>query len=155
MSPYQFTLVPSYPGTYEMIRRLYAVLGPLSRIGLGPVLADATADLPATSASPARTPSRSAHDNYDNARDEVSLYRQSLEQAQALTSLGAKPLVVVTTTESIRSTPAGRPPRTSSRPCRPTSSHRIVDTTHVGLLVDRDRVGRLGPSHHRRRPRRP
>ena len=134
MSPHQFTLVPSYPGTYEMIRRLYTVLGPLSRIGLGPVLADAPGDLPADSAAQLHAIQVRAH-HYDNARDEVSLYRQILEQAQALTSLGTKPVVVVSTTESIDKYPGWSTAQDQLALLAATSSHRIADTTHAGLLL--------------------
>jgi pimeloyl-ACP methyl ester carboxylesterase len=135
MSPHQFTLVPSYPGTYEMIRRLYTVLGPLSRIGFGPVLADAPGDLPTKAAAELRSMQIRAR-NYDNARDEASLYRESLEQAQALTSLGAKPLVVVSTTESIQKYPGWSTAQDQIALLSTSRSHRIVDTTHAGLLFE-------------------
>ena len=134
MSPRQFTLVPAYPGQYEMIRRLYGILAPLSRIGLGQALADAPADLPDVAAAQEHAiQTRPA--NYDNARDEVSLYHQSLEQAQALTSLGDAPLVVLTTTESIAKSPGWAAAQDELAALSPNSSHRVVDTTHVGPLV--------------------
>ena len=117
-----------------MIRRLYGVLAPLSRIGLGPVLADKPADLPDTSAAELHAIQVRAR-NYDNARDEVSLYHQSLEQAQALTSLGAKPLVVLTTTESIQQSPGWSTAQDALAALSTNSSHRVVDTSHVGILV--------------------
>ena len=134
MSPRQFTLVPSYPGTYELILRLYTVLGPLSRIGLGPVLADASADLPETAAAQLHAIQVRA-DNYDNARDEVSLYHQILEQAQALSSFGAKPLVVLTTTESLQKYPGWSAAQDELARLSPISSHRVVDATHAGVLL--------------------
>jgi pimeloyl-ACP methyl ester carboxylesterase len=134
MSPRQFTLVPSYPGTYELIRRLYTVLGPLSRIGLGPVLADAPADLPETAAAQLHA-IQVRSDNYDNARDEVSLYHQILEQAQALSSFGAKPLVVLTTTESLQKYPGWSAAQDELAHLSPISSHRVVDATHAGVLL--------------------
>lgn len=134
MSPYQFTLVPSYPGTYEMIRRVYGVLAPLSRLGLGPVLADPAADLPEAAAAQQHAIQVRARD-YDNARDEVSLYHQSLAQAQALTSLGAKPVVVLTTTESAAKYPGWSTAQDELAALSANSSHRVVDSTHVGVLV--------------------
>jgi pimeloyl-ACP methyl ester carboxylesterase len=134
MSPHQFTLVPSYPGTYEMIRRVYGLLAPLSRLGLGPLLADPAADLPGTAAAQLHAIQIRAR-THDGARDEVTRYHQSLEQAQALTSLGAKPVVVLTTTESIAKNPGWSAAQDELAALSANSSHRIVDTTHVGVLV--------------------
>jgi pimeloyl-ACP methyl ester carboxylesterase len=134
MSPHQFTLMPAYPGQYEMIRRLYGILGPLSRLGLGPVLSDAPADLPEAAAAQEHA-IQTRPRNYDNSRDEVSLYHQSLEQAQAHTSLGAKPLVVLSTTESDEKLPGWSAAQDELAALSRNSSHRIVDTTHVGVLV--------------------
>jgi len=134
MSPHQFTLVPAYPGQWEMIRRLYGVLAPLSRVGFGPLLADPPADLPDVAAAQEHA-IQTRSSNYDNARDEVSLYRQSLEQAQALTSLGNTPLVVLTTTESITKSPGWTTAQDELAALSTNSSHRVVDTTHVGVLV--------------------
>lgn len=134
MSPHQFTLVPAYPGQYEMIRRLYGVLAPLSRLGLGPVLADGPADLPQAAAAQEHA-IQTRPRNYDNSRDEVSLYREALEQAQALTSLGNKPLVVLSTTESDEKSPGWSAAQDELAGLSSNSSHRVVDTTHVGVLV--------------------
>lgn len=134
MSPHQFTLVPAYPGQYEMMRRLYGVLGPLTRLGLAPVLADAPEDLPEAAAAQLHA-IQTRPRNYDNSRDELSLYHQSLEQAQALTSLGAKPLVVLSTTESDEQSPGWSAAQDELAALSRNSSHRIVDTTHAGVLV--------------------
>jgi pimeloyl-ACP methyl ester carboxylesterase len=134
MSPHQFTLVPDYPGQYEMIRRLYAVVAPLSRIGLGPLLADAPGDLPEAAATEEHAIQVRAR-NYDNSRDEVSLFHQNLDQAQALTSLGDKPLVVLSTTESISESPGWSDAQAELARLSPNSSHRVADTTHVGVLM--------------------
>jgi pimeloyl-ACP methyl ester carboxylesterase len=137
MSPNQFTLVPAYPTQYEMMRRLYGVLGPLSRIGFGPVLADAASDLPDAAAAELHAIQLSPG-TYDNARDELSLYHQSLDQAQFLTSFGAKPLVVVTTTESIQKSPGWSTAQDELSGLSTNSSHRVVDTSHVGVLMSAD-----------------
>jgi pimeloyl-ACP methyl ester carboxylesterase len=134
MSPRQFTLVPSYPLQYELIRRLYTVLGPLSRMGIGPLLADGPSDLPELAAAQLRAFQLSPH-TYDNARDEVSLYRQTLDQAQALTSLGDRPLVVVTSTEQLEKAPGWSTAQDELARLSANSSHHVADTTHVGVLT--------------------
>lgn len=137
MSPRQFTLVPDYPTQYELMRRLYGVLGPLSRIGFGPVLADASSDLPDAAAAELHAIQLRPR-TYDNARDELSLYRQSLDQAQVLTSFGAKPLIVVTSTESIQKSPGWSTAQDELTELSTNSSHRVVDTSHVGVLMSAD-----------------
>jgi pimeloyl-ACP methyl ester carboxylesterase len=78
-----FASLPDYPAFYESYRRV-ATLGPsLARIGLlGPMLG-----LPADQSTP--TAARGA-------RDEIRILPAALQQAQALTSLGDRPLVVLT-----------------------------------------------------------
>ena len=56
----------------------------MSRLGFGPLLGDAPVDLPGIAAAQQHAIQASSA-NYDAARDEVSLYCQSFEQAQALT----------------------------------------------------------------------
>jgi pimeloyl-ACP methyl ester carboxylesterase len=134
MSPRQFTLVPGYPLQFELIRRLYTVLGPLSRMGLGPLLADGSSDLPELAAAQLRALQLSPH-TYDNARDEVSLYHQALDQARALTSLDGRPLVVVTSTETIEKSPGWSTAQDELAQLSTNSSHRVADTSHVGVLT--------------------
>ena len=134
MSPHQFTMVPAYATQYQMMRRLYGVAGPLSRIGFGPLLADASSDLP-EGASAELHAIQVRPRTHDNAREELSLYPQSLGQAQALTSLGAKPLIVVTTTESIEESPGWSAAQNELAALSTNSSHRVADTSHVGVLM--------------------
>jgi pimeloyl-ACP methyl ester carboxylesterase len=78
-----FTALPDYPADYQMLRRVYGLGTSLARIGLlGPALG-----LPADELTVAAA--RGAH-------DELTVLPASLQQAQALTSLGSRPLVVVT-----------------------------------------------------------
>jgi len=78
-----FAALPDYPGTYSMFRTVAAVSPSLARIGLlGPLLG-LTADESTTAAA-------------RGARDEVFALPTALQQAQALTSLGDRPLIVVT-----------------------------------------------------------
>jgi pimeloyl-ACP methyl ester carboxylesterase len=117
-SPHQFTVLPAYAGQYEMLTRLYSVLPGLARLGLGhAVPALYSNELPGEAgeqvAAFARDP-RSAR----NARDEVSTYRRAFPQAQALTTLGDKPLVVLSASETLSGTDGWH--NSSWQPCRPT-----------------------------------
>ena len=103
-------------------------------MGLGPLLADAPSDLPELAAAQLHALQVSPH-TYDNARDEVSLYHDALDQAQALTSLGGRPLVVVTSTEQIEKSPGWSTAQDELAQLSTNSSHRVADTTHVGVLM--------------------
>jgi pimeloyl-ACP methyl ester carboxylesterase len=81
--PEAFTVLPDYPGFYQGLRMAYGLGPPLARIGLlGVVLG-----LPADQSTPASA---------RGARDEVRALPAALQQAQGLTSLGGRPLVVLT-----------------------------------------------------------
>jgi pimeloyl-ACP methyl ester carboxylesterase len=96
MSPEQYTAIDGWPAFYEMYRRASGVLTPLSRLGVGHLMYDsAYGDLPALARDQQRafmaTP-RAAR----SVRDEFSQIRTTMTQAQALTTLGDRPLVVLT-----------------------------------------------------------
>ena len=96
MSPEQYTAIDGWPAFYEMFRRASAVLAPLSRLGIGRVIySSAYGDLPA----PARDAERAFVANprdARSARDEFSQIRRTMTEAQSLTTLGNRPLVVLT-----------------------------------------------------------
>lgn len=78
-----FTALPDYPATYRTLQLIYGLSPSLARVGLlGPVLG-----LPADQSTAASA---------RQARDELAILPIALEQAQALTSLGDRPLIVVT-----------------------------------------------------------
>jgi pimeloyl-ACP methyl ester carboxylesterase len=78
-----FTVLPDYPAIYRTFRTVYPLSPSLARIGLlGPILG-----LPADQSTPAAA---------RGARDEVFALPAALQQALAFTSLGDRPLIVVT-----------------------------------------------------------
>jgi pimeloyl-ACP methyl ester carboxylesterase len=78
-----FTALPDYPSFYQNYRRVLTASPSLARIGLLGLLLG----LPEDQSIPAAA---------RGARDEIIALPAALEQAQALTNLGARPLVVVT-----------------------------------------------------------
>ena len=78
-----FTALPDYPGFYQMYRFATALAPSLARVGLLGLLLG----LPADESSPSAARS---------ARDAVAELPIALEQAKALTTLGDRPLIVVT-----------------------------------------------------------
>jgi len=94
MSPHQYTAIDGWPAFYEMYRRASAVMPSLSRFGVGRLMYSSS-DLPAPARDQERafmaTP-RAAR----SVRDEFSQIRTTMSEAQALRTLGDRPLVVLT-----------------------------------------------------------
>jgi pimeloyl-ACP methyl ester carboxylesterase len=96
MSPEQYTKIAGWPAFYEMFRRASAVLPPLSRLGVGRALySSAYSGLPVQARDDQRalwaTPRHGR-----SVRDEFSELRTAMAEARSLTTLGDRPLVVLT-----------------------------------------------------------
>ena len=131
-SPEQFTRMPAFPRQYAMMRRAYALMPTLSRLGLGQI--PATSHLPAADAAKV-TAITSAPQAYRNQRDEVSVIPEVFSQAQALTTLGNRPIAVLTASENV-GTDGWVGAQGQLAGLSPNSVHRTVDSTHTGLLED-------------------
>jgi pimeloyl-ACP methyl ester carboxylesterase len=135
-SPDQFSVLPDYPGFYALYRRASALLPSLGRLGIGHLVAALTSGtsssgLPEPAAAQARAFAASPR-NLRSQRDELSTYPVLFRQAHALTTLGAKPLVVLTATQGQQ---AGWPTAQDRLATLSTNtSHRHATTTHAGLL---------------------
>jgi pimeloyl-ACP methyl ester carboxylesterase len=140
-SPEQFTRMPAYPGLYAtVLKRGYALMPTLSRLGLGQI--PASSNLPAADAAKV-TAITSAPQYYRNERDEVSVIPKVFAQAQALTTLGDRPLAVLTASVSSTGTDGWPGAQDALASLSRNSVHRTVDSTHEGLLED---VGPAGAS---------
>jgi pimeloyl-ACP methyl ester carboxylesterase len=96
MHPEQYTKIASWPAFYEMFRRVSAVLPSLSRLGVSRVVNQtAYGDLPPEARDEQRAFWSTPRHNR-SVRDEFSQVRTAMAQATSLTSLGDRPLVVVT-----------------------------------------------------------
>ena len=133
-SPEQFTRMPAFPGQYAMMRRGYALMPTLSRLGLGR-LVPATSHLPAADAAKVAAIT-STPQYYRNQRDEVSVIPAVFAQAQALTTLGDRPLAVLTASENSVGTDGWAGAQDQLAALSTNSVHRTVDSTHTGLLAD-------------------
>jgi pimeloyl-ACP methyl ester carboxylesterase len=134
-SPEQFTRMPAFPGQYELLmRRGLALLPTLSRLGLG-YLIPGTSHLPAADA--ARVDAISAAPQaYRSQRDEISVLPKVFAQAQALTTLGDRPLAVLTASANSTGTDGWAGAQNQLAALSTHSVHRTVDSTHEGLLED-------------------
>ncbi len=119
-----FSALPDYPAFYQNYRRVATLSPSLARIGLvGPMLG-----LPADQSTPAAA---------RGARDEVLALPAALQQAQALTSLGDRPLVVVTAGTGQQAgwlEAQNRLPHLSTD-----SAHRVLEAaTHASIISGPD-----------------
>ena len=132
-SPHQFTAIPSYPREYAFMRRAYGVLPTLARLGLGPVLVGS--HLPADEARPVddmNTSPRAAR----NSRDEVSMLPEVFEAAQQLTTLGDRPLAVLTSTETAHDTDGWTDAQNQLAALSTVAVHHDVNASHQGMVED-------------------
>ncbi len=133
-SPEQFTILPQFASQYPMMKRMFGVLPTLTRIGVARLAPSLSAtDVPGLAgeqASAFLASPRSAR----TGRDEVSTFRRSFAQAQALTSLGSKPLVVVSASDNLSGTPGWGEAQRQLAALSTNADRRDVQSTHGGLL---------------------
>ena len=115
-----FTALPQYPGVYSMFETVSTLSPSLARIGLLAPLLGLPAD-------------ESTAPIVRGARDEVRALRTALQQSAALTSLGDRPLIVVTAAA------AADPGWVAAQEALPrlstASIHRVMATaTHNSLI---------------------
>ena len=134
-SPHQFTAVPAYPTQYAVMRRGLAILPTLARVGLqllipsGSPLPDEDAAVVEAMGSTPRA--------FRNGRDEISMVPRVFEQAQALTTLGSRPLAVVSASESLAD--EGWPAAQDRMAALSTDSlHTVATSSHAGVVDDPD-----------------
>jgi pimeloyl-ACP methyl ester carboxylesterase len=133
-SPHQFTVLPDYASQYPMMMRLYGVLPSLIRLGAGrlvPVLS--SNEVPGEEGRQARAfanDPRSAR----TIRDELSTYRRTFVQAQKLSTLGSKPLVVLSASDSLDGTPGWPTAQAQLAALSSNADRRSVDSSHSGML---------------------
>jgi hypothetical protein len=116
------------------MRRPYGLLPTLSRLGIGHLIPGASL-LPAADAARVDAVT-SAPKAYRNQRDEISVIPQVFAQAQALTTLGDRPLAVLTASETSAGTKGWDGAQDQLATLSSNSIHRTVLSTHEGLTWD-------------------
>ncbi|MFY9914795.1 MAG: alpha/beta hydrolase [Nocardioidaceae bacterium] len=135
-SPEQFTTLPSYAGQYAVAHRVMALAPTLSRLGLGRVVAAvAPSHLPAAAADQVRSLTSNAH-AARSVSGEWQVLPDLFAQARALTTLGSRPLAVLTASESVEKTDGWAAAQDQLATLSSNRVHRVVASTHVGLLED-------------------
>ena len=131
-SPEQFTRMPDFPNQYQMMRRTYGPLSTLSRIGVGHLL-PGVPPLPAEDAARVDAVTSSPK-SFRNQHDEVSVIPDVFRQAQALDTLGDRPLVVLTASETAEQTKGWTDAQDVLAGLSKNSVHRTVTSTHVDMI---------------------
>ena len=133
--PDVFANLPGYDSFYNGFRRAVGLAPSLARLGVGRLIAStAAAGLPPEVRAEERAFASTAS-SARSLRDEVVSLKASTTEAQALTSLGDKPLIVVTAAEDAQ---AGWLPLQDEMATLSTNSiHRVAqDATHTSLIED-------------------
>jgi pimeloyl-ACP methyl ester carboxylesterase len=131
-SPEQLEKIAAYAGQYAVMRRGLALFPTLSRLGVRRPLA--ASHLPAPAADQVKALGSTAR-AARNGRDELSVVLEVFTQAQSLTTLGDRPLAVITASENLSD--AGWPEAQDDLAALSTNRvHRTVESSHAGLLED-------------------
>jgi pimeloyl-ACP methyl ester carboxylesterase len=136
-TPEQFTALPNYPGFYSTYRRAAGLLPTLARFGIGRIAAGAQfAGLPSQARHQEQAFAATARD-FRGQRDEWSELPTAFKQAKALTTFGAKPLVVITADKGQE--PGWSAAQDKLATLSSNTAHRVIrGATHSELLVNRN-----------------
>ena len=131
-SPEQLTTIPSYARQYPMMRRGLALLPTFARLGVSRLFA--ASHLPGEAGDRARAMMSTAR-ALRSQRDDVSMIPEVFEQAQALTTLDGRPLVVLTASETL-DTKGWAAAQDKLAALSDDSVHRDVESSHAGMVED-------------------
>ncbi|HEY3545366.1 MAG TPA: alpha/beta fold hydrolase [Propionicimonas sp.] len=134
-SPHQVDLVKPFTGEYELMRRVLAVLPTLFRFGIGQATRAITPSTPGTASAQASAFANSPR-GMRNMRAEQEALPDSFAQAQALTTLGGTPLVVLTAKDNVERKPGWAAAQDQLARLSTNSRHTVADLDHMAFLDD-------------------
>jgi pimeloyl-ACP methyl ester carboxylesterase len=135
-SPRQGELVKPFNGEYQIMRRALAVAPTLFRFGVGHVLAAmGGSSLPGEAGAQVSAFTNSPR-GWANTRADQAALPASFRQAQALTTLGDTPLVVLTAKDNVDAKPGWGTAQDAMAALSTNSRHTVENLSHVGLLTD-------------------
>ncbi|MEV6494058.1 alpha/beta fold hydrolase [Actinoplanes sp. NPDC051633] len=135
-SPHQAELVKPFNGEYELMRRALAAAPIVFRFGLGHLTQAMTAPaLPGKAGEQAAVFANSPR-GMTGMRAEQALLPQTFRQAQALTTLGATPLVVLTAKDNVDHKQGWDSAQNRLAALSSDSRHTVADLEHVAFLHD-------------------
>jgi pimeloyl-ACP methyl ester carboxylesterase len=131
--------LPGWSSFYQAFRRYSAIVPSLSRLGLQRLVYQTqVADLPPAARAEERADWSTARHNR-SVRDEVAELRTVLSQSQALTSIGDKPLIVLTALKDMQT--GWLPLQDQMLSLSTNSVHRLAPNgTHASLTEDRSQA---------------
>lgn len=134
-SPHQLSAIPSYPLQYAVMRRGLAILPTLARVGVQ-LIVPPSSTLPDEDSAVVEAMGSTPR-TFRNGRDDISIVPRVFEQAQELTTLGDRPLAVVTASANLGN--EGWPAAQERMAALSTDSlHTIAESTHAGVVDDPD-----------------
>ena len=135
-SPRQVDLVKTFNGEYQLMRRALAVAPTLFRFGIGHVAqAMTTPTLPGAAGEQASGFANSPR-GIRNMRAEQTALPDAFRQAQALTTLGATPLVVLTAKDNVDHKQGWGTAQDELAALSTNTRHTVADLDHVAFLED-------------------
>jgi hypothetical protein len=140
MHPDQYTKLPGWSSFYANLRRTSVLFPSLARLGVGRLIVhSASSGLPPQVREEERAFSSTAR-AARSLHDEAAELRTTLEQAGALTDLGARPLIVVTAARDAQR--GWRPLQNDLATLSTNSVHRVLaNATHSSLTEDKTEAG--------------
>lgn len=133
-SPNQVKVVTTFDGEYQVARRGLAAAPTLFRFGIGRLLqAMGTPDLPGNAGQQTAAFADSPR-GFAGMRAEQVLLPTTFAQAQALTTLGNLPLVVLTAKANVDDKPGWATAQDQMAALSANSRHTVIDMDHVGFL---------------------
>jgi pimeloyl-ACP methyl ester carboxylesterase len=134
-SPHQVDVVKSFTGEYEVMRRVLAVLPTLFRFGIGHILQAMTPSTPGTAAAQSAAFANSPR-GMQNMRAEQEALPVAFAQAQAVTTLGRTPLVVLTAKDNVDHKPGWGTAQGELARLSTNSRHTVANLDHMAFLDD-------------------
>lgn len=134
-SPHQVDLVKPFTGEYEVMRRVLAVLPTLFRFGIGQLTEAVWPSMPGTAAAQAAAFANSPR-GMRNMRAEQKALPDAFTQAQALTTLGTTPLVVLTAKDNVDQKPGWDTAQDQLAELSTNSRHTVANLDHMAFLDD-------------------
>jgi pimeloyl-ACP methyl ester carboxylesterase len=135
-SPRQVELVRPFNGEYQVMRRVLAIAPTLFRFGVGHLQSALTkVSLPGNAGEQVSAFANSPR-GWANTRAEQAALPIAFRQAQALTTLGSTPLVVLTAKDNVDAKPGWGTAQDQMADLSTNSRHTVEDLSHVGLLTE-------------------
>jgi pimeloyl-ACP methyl ester carboxylesterase len=135
-SPHQVELVKPFAGEYEIMRRVLAIAPTLCRFGAGHLTqAMTTPALPGMAGGQAAVFANSPR-GMAGMRAEQAALPEAFRQAQALTTLGDTPLVVLTAKDNVDHREGWERAQDELAALSSNARHTVADLDHVAFLHD-------------------